>query len=54
MSTVIGGCIVLIGLFLVSQSSPVESPRKASLRAMSITDPLLAERESVMEAIKQS
>jgi len=42
----IGGAIVLGGLFAVSQSGPVESPRKASYRAMSMTDPLLAIQNS--------
>jgi len=39
----IGGAIVLAGLFAVSQSAPVEKPRKASLRASSISDALLSE-----------
>lgn len=53
MSTVVGGIIVLVGLFMVSQAAPVESPRKASMRALSMADPLLADRESVLESLKK-
>ena len=51
--TIIGGAVVLGGLFMVSQSAPVESKRKASLRALSISDPLLAsDNAEVADSIK--
>ncbi len=40
MSTVFGGAVVLGGLFMVSQSAPVEKPRKMSMRALSLCAPL--------------
>lgn len=53
MSTVVGGIVVLVGLFMVSQAAPVESPRKASMRALSMADPLLADRQSVLDSLKK-